>query len=332
MQKPSVHAVAVVFAAAGETGFTAAYSMSMTRVRPTDGATPLQGLHSAAHKWSSIEQQRMSMDGHHVVWQGKPPSADSAVDLSFDAGKFSFSKTFKLSIELNCTAVDACIEDGDVVLTRVTAASASDGLVSEVMISTRVESLLSCDHSVAWVEGLRPDNLSVSAQSPMKVHVEAFDCDGRPINYTRSDLEFSFGGKPLSVTWSRGSNNYTADVPPRLTTPRGQYELVVSATRGWDSAGSRVTSCVLLGRSIAVVQEISDQIIVIGTIAGVLLLSLLLLMLFLVRSRQEEMRRMLISFMKHEAVLAVKAAWESWVRALALALAPSTALNASVPS
>jgi hypothetical protein len=53
-------------------------------------------------------------------------------------------------------------------------------------------------------------------------------------------------------------------------------------------------------------------VILIGFIAGVVLLSLLMLMIFLVRSRMDEMKRIMISFMKHEGLLAVKAAWESW--------------------
>ena len=54
------------------------------------------------------------------------------------------------------------------------------------------------------------------------------------------------------------------------------------------------------------------SVILIGFIAGVVLLSLLMLMIFLVRSRMDEMKRIMISFMKHEGLLAVKAAWESW--------------------
>jgi hypothetical protein len=309
VQKPGVRAgaVDVVFTAAGEIGFTASYNMSMTRVRPTDGATPLQGLHSAAYEWSSIGQRRMSMDGHHVIWQGKPPSADSAVDLSFDAGKFSFSRTFVLSIELNCTAGDTCIEDGDVVRTRVTAASVSNGLVSEVMISTTVESLVSCNQTVTRVEGLGPGELSVSAQTPIKVHVEAFDCDGRPINYTRSDLEFSFGA-PLAVKWSRGSNHYTADVPSALTAQPGQYELVVTATNGWHGASSRVTNCILLQRTIevVVVQGIDVKSIALSVCAGAGLVTLAVAAVYVVRKHRHRVRQLLLSLLRREALLVYK--------------------------
>ena len=95
------------------------------------------------------------MDGHHVIWKGTPPSADRMVRLSEDAGMFSFSKTFGLSIELNCTAGEPCVEDGDIIHTLVTAVSASesspDMLVAEVTIITVVESLASCNNSVAVI-------------------------------------------------------------------------------------------------------------------------------------------------------------------------------------
>jgi hypothetical protein len=175
VKKPTFRAaaVAVVFTAAGEIGFNASYNVSMTRTRPNDGAPQqLQAPNSTERGWSAIDQQRMSMDGHHVIWAGTLPSLDGAVDLNLDAGRFSFSRTFPLSIELNCTAGEPCVEDGDTVHTLVTAVSASDGLVSEVLISTTVQSLVSCEHSRGWIDRLRPDEDSVSRQN-----VAFFLCD-----------------------------------------------------------------------------------------------------------------------------------------------------------
>ncbi len=94
---------------------------------------------------------------------------------------------------------------------------AADGLVSEVVISTAVESLVSCDLSRVGIEGLMADEARVSALSTVKLHIEAQDCDGLPIRYTRADIQFSFNNQPLDVTWNRGSNEYTADVPSALT-------------------------------------------------------------------------------------------------------------------
>ena len=210
VKKPSssAGAVAVVFAAAGEIGFNVSYNMSMKRVLPNDGTSQLQGPNATARGWSAIDQQRMSMDGHHVIWQGTPPSADGAVDLSYDAGRFSSSKTFGLSIELNCKPGEPCVEDGDTVHTVVTAVAAFDGLVSAVMIITTVESLVSCEHSTVWVD---PDVVPIS--TTIRVHFFANDVDKLPVSLTRAEINVGFGGRRIAVEWSRGSNEYVAQVP-----------------------------------------------------------------------------------------------------------------------
>jgi hypothetical protein len=105
----------------------------------------------------------MSMDGHNWLWEGPAPSADSAVDLSFNDRTFSFRMTFAVSIERNCTAGEPCVEDGDVVDAHVAVTPAADGLVSEVVISTAVESLVSCALSRGGIEGLMADEASMSA-------------------------------------------------------------------------------------------------------------------------------------------------------------------------
>jgi hypothetical protein len=174
------------------------------------------------------------------------------------------------------------------------------------MISTTVESLVSCNHTNASVEGLRPDELSVPEQTPMKVHVEAFDCDGRPINYTRSDLEFSFGGTPLAVTWNAGSNHYAAHVPSTLTAQPGQYELIVSASSGWD--GRRVTECVLHRRTIdaVVVLGVSVQMIALSAFAGAGLVILAGAAVYVVRKHRHRVRQLLLSLLRREALLVYK--------------------------
>ena len=55
------------------------------------------------------------------------------------------------------------------------------------------------------------------------------------------------------------------------------------------------------------------------------MVSLLLLMIYLVRSHKEKSRRVLIAFMKHEGVLVAQVTVESCVRALALPLLFETA-------
>jgi hypothetical protein len=205
VKKPTFRAaaVAVVFAAAGEIGFNASYNVSMTRTRPNDGAPQqLQAPNSTERGWSAIDQQRMSMDGHHVIWQGTPPSADGTVDLSYEAGRFSSSKFFGLSIELSCKLGEPCVEDGDTVHTLVSASS--DGLISEIKISTAVESYGSCTHSEVDVF---PDGSALKRSQVVRVHVKAKDVDNAPIKYTRLEMEFRWNGKLFPFTWDRGRNN-----------------------------------------------------------------------------------------------------------------------------
>jgi hypothetical protein len=261
VQKPSFRAgaVAVVFAAAGEIGFNASYNVSMIHVRPSDGMPRLQGSSSAARGWSKIDQERMSMDGHHIIWERTPPSVDGAVDLSFDAGKFSFSQTFGLAIELNCTEGEPCVEDGDTVNTVVTAVAASDGLVSAVMISTTVESLVSCEHSTVWVE---VDVVPIS--TTIRVRFFAKDVDKLPVRFTRAEINLVFAGRRIAVEWSRGSNEYVADVPAELTGKPGLYDLVLSVSNAWNRTAGQATSCELLRRAIAVKEGLSSNWIVAG--------------------------------------------------------------------
>ena len=69
----------------------------------------------------------------------------------------------------------------------------------------------------------------------------------------------------------------------------------------------------LLRRNIAVV-ALNAQMSVGGAVLGVLLVALLVLVIYLIRSHKEATKRILISFIKHEVLLAVKISWDLWVR------------------
>ncbi len=202
------------------------------------------------------------MDGHHIIWEGTLPSVDGAVDLSFDAGKFLFSQTFGLAIELNCTEGEPCVEDGDTVNTVVTAVAASDGLVSAVMISTTVESLVSCEHSTVWVE---PDVVPIS--TTIRVHFFAKDVDKLPVRFTRAEINLVFAGRRIAVEWSRGSNEYVADVPAELTGKPGLYDLVMSVSNAWNRTAGQAASCELLRRTVIVQEGLNTQWILAGAAA-----------------------------------------------------------------
>ena len=110
------------------------------------------------------------------------------------------------------------------------------------------------------------------------------------------------------------SNEYIADVSSDQTADAGDYELIVNVTSGWSSGA---TSCVVrrkIAVVAAVVETLNWQMIVVGTVVGTLLVALLLLAIYVMRSHKEATKRILVSFMKHEGVLGVKLAWEFWVR------------------
>ena len=117
---------------------------------------------------------------------------------------------------------------------------------------------------------------------------------------------------PMEFQRTPTSNEYVADVSSDRTADSGDYELIVTATSGWSSSGG-ATSCVVR-RKIAVVEALNLQMIVVGTIVGTLLVALLLLAIYVMRSHRAATKRILVSFMKHEGVLGVKLAWEFWVR------------------
>ena len=69
----------------------------------------------------------------------------------------------------------------------------------------------------------------------------------------------------------------------------------------------------LLRKNIAVV-ALNAQMSVGGAVLGVLLVALLGLVIYLIRSHKEATKRILISFVKHEVLLAVKISFDLWVR------------------
>ena len=94
---------------------------------------------------------------------------------------------------------------------------------------------------------------------PMRAH----DVDGLPINSTRAEISFAFGGSKIPVQWNRGSNEYVADVLADFTKQPERYDLVVSASNAWNKTGS-ATSCELLRRTITVKEGLGTNSILGG--------------------------------------------------------------------
>jgi hypothetical protein len=300
--------VQVVVRAGGESRMMAAYTASMVHRSATagEGAQP-----NSSRTWSRLDESQLSLDGHHVVWSSVPPANDSTIELDGKAKRYAATKEYAFHIGLDCHGEGACVADGDTVETELEVASESGGGVrSAVRITTLVQSLVSCEHSKAWVEY---DLQSVSTSTAMRVHLEAYDVDMLPISYSRAPVEFRFGSQLLPQRWAGGSNEYVADVSADDTESAGQYELVVTALKGWSSRRQAVCPCELLRRSIEVKTN-KAHLILAGCLAGVMALTLGVLA-YLLHRKQEELKQALLSFLSFEGLLVMELCLEVWVTA-----------------
>jgi hypothetical protein len=84
----------------------------------------------------------------------------------------------------------------------------------------------------------------------------------------------------------------------------------VSAVNGWDSTSSRVTKCVLLRRTIEVTSAVNVQTIIIGAVAGVLLLILGVVAIYMACKHRHRATQLLVSFLRRETLLALKIVME----------------------
>jgi hypothetical protein len=253
--------------------------------------------------------------GLHMAWD-RPPSSDAELDLDADSSRFAAAKAFVVDFAADCHGTRPCAQDGDTFETVLSVATWSDQaeLHSAVTITAVVESMLSCVHSKVWVE---LDLLSVPQSSAIRVHLEAYDVDNLPVAQTRAEVEFRFDGQALPVRWSRGSNEYTADVPTSLTSSAGQYELNVTAVNGWTLSGS-VAGCVLFRRSITVTSD-TKQIVLASCLVALLVLCAAAFGFMLHRNRARA-REFLRSMFSLELFVVVEMCAELWVRPLCAAI------------
>jgi hypothetical protein len=183
-----------------------------------------------------------------------------------EAQKFSATKVLSFQLRVDCDGAQACVEDGDTVETVIAVGSAESArnaskLQSAVRVVTQVQSLLSCRHAEVQIE---PDKESVPVSSAIRVRLWAYDVDIMPMRYTRADLLLVFGNQTIRFQWSRGSNEYIADVPAELTSQPGSYQVLVSADNAWNEAAGQGSSCTLLRRTITVEEGFSSYSILGG--------------------------------------------------------------------
>jgi hypothetical protein len=123
-------------------------------------------------------------------------------------------------------------------------------------------------------------------------------------------LHFRTGLWPGVAAWVAGSNKYKSEVPPEREA--GEHEIVISLKSGWSQLVPDLKGCELLRQRVTV-QSDRTLLIIAGT-SCTLLVAVLLLAIYVMRSHRAATKRILVSFMKHEGVLGVKLAWEFWVR------------------
>ncbi len=89
----------------------------------------------------------------------------------------------------------------------------------------------------------------------------------------------------------------------------------MTAVNGWCNRRQTVGRCELLRRSIEVTPN-KAQVILAGSLAGVMVLTLGMLG-YLLHRKQEEMKQALLSFLSFEGLLVLELCLEVWVRRIA---------------
>ena len=250
--------------ATGEEPFDATINVTTTRFEARVAAAV------AANRPIRADEPSISAFGLHIELARLPSAATWRANLN--ATKLADTSHHELTLWLACDGEDqGCVADGDAITTAVQVASPQDArLRSEVLVTVRVESFLSCLHSRDTVR-IEPDAESVLTSTPMRVRLFAKDADDLPVNFTRVEMNVLFAGQTIPFLWSRGSNEYVADVSAELTSQPGRYDLVISASIAWNETAGQVTSCELLRRTIIVTEGLSTSWIFAGaSVASVL--------------------------------------------------------------
>jgi hypothetical protein len=270
----------------GETSFGALYSMGITHYLAHDG-------HRTNVTWPSIHDQSLALNGFALIWD-TPPSSDAQLQLNADASQSTATKSYAFVLQLDCAGLDGkgqrCVADGDRVEAVMQIGSPLDlgGMRSEVRITTEVAALVSCQRTRVWVDS---GAQGVRASSAIVVRLRAVDVDALPIDQTRAEVEFRFGNRTVPVNWNRGSNEYVASVPAELTGQAGEYELVVTATHGWDEDANQQARCVLLRRKIQVDEGFNSSLVLAISLSCCVVCVVGLVMW--VRRRSEQLRHIL---------------------------------------
>jgi hypothetical protein len=254
--------------ATGEEPFDATINVTTTRFEARAAAAV------AANGPIRADEPSISAFGLHIELARLPPAATWRAHLGY---KFEDTSHHDLTLWLACDGEEkGCVADGDVITAAVQVASPQDArLRSEVLVTVHVQSLMSCLHSRDTVR-IEPDAESVPTSTPIRVRFFAKDADDLPVSFTRVEMNVLFADHKIPFLWSRGSNEYVADVSAELTSQPGRYNLVISASSAWNETAGQVTSCELLSRTIEVTQAANLQtwMVLAAAIVGCILLVL----------------------------------------------------------
>jgi hypothetical protein len=295
-----LHAIAT-----GDEGFNATFSRRTVLFR--DGSAVAlsdDGLHARVF-------------GLAFDWSHSKPA--SLVSMALDMAKQQYSATieheFTLSLECAQNATGAltgnrtiCPQDGDTIETTIQvtpqAGQATPSLPSSsaVRIMAEVQAAICCERTKPTVRVVANTDLDrISSSAPLSVHLRAMDMDDQPVGFSRAELELTWDGVAVPFGWLRGQSEYSWQIPPDRD--EGEHKIVVRLN------GS---DCTLL--SVTVTVAYRTQMILAMSIAGVAIVTLAGMMAYQIRAHQEQVKRFVESFLKHEGVLAVKIGWDAWVR------------------
>jgi hypothetical protein len=294
----------LIVEAEGEAELTLAFHATMTR----------ESREASYNESVRIDQPLVSAFGHHIEWKQLPPSATWLADLDGNKLKFVDTKRYEFGVHLACESdQQSCAADGDLITTVLQLGSqgTSGRLRSEVTLQTRVEALVSCNDTAAWVtsSGLDLTDGTILAESSVEVRLRAVDVDGLDTKFTRAEIFLNLTDanrreSKFPFNTEIGSNAYTTVVAGAWTKEPGRYTLVVSVPK-WPTG-----SCEILRRSITVTADTTQLIlalVLIGVLLGVCALGS-----YLLYKNRERAMNFLLSFLSYEVTIAADIVLEMW--------------------
>ncbi len=244
----------LIVEARGEAELNITFNVTITRFEASSGAVV------ASNGSMHIDQPSVSAFGQHIEWKQPPPTATWLADL--DGGRLKYVDTLRheFSVRLACDRGEpSCAADGDVITTTLQLASPHIRLISQevtvpvVTVQTRVEALVSCNNTVAWVTsaGLALEGGTILAESPLEVRLQARDVDDLEVRFTRAEILLHLEDENKRVSTfpfntKVGSSDYTCAVAGASTEVSGRYTLVVRVPKG------PTGGCEILRRSVMV--------------------------------------------------------------------------------